>query len=293
MKKLNVSKQQLQYIIREELSKHELITLREAIRELLSEGIYDPGILKAVFMAGGPGSGKSFTAKVLFGGSLASELSASTAMGLKIINSDPAFEKYLEEAGVDPGDLARIAREDPEKAYELGLDDERGVPASSPRGKAKQYKTAATQQYTKSTARLGVIIDGTGDDLAKIEKKKEAMEKLGYDTYMIFVNTTLEVAQERNMNRPRKLPPKKVEEIWTDVQANLGAFQGLFGQGNISIVDNTVYGPVDEAVQKAVGGFVNRPIKNPIGKKWIETELEQRGGGTKKERGRLFGRSKK
>ena len=94
-------------------------------------------------------------------------------------------------------------------------------------------------------------------------------------------------------SRPRKLPPKKVEEIWTDVQANLGAFQGLFGQGNISIVDNTVYGPVDEAVQKAVGGFVNRPIKNPIGKKWIETELEQRGGGTKKERGRLFGRSKK
>ena len=35
--------------------------LKEYIREILLEGIYDPGILKAVFMAGGPGSGKTFT----------------------------------------------------------------------------------------------------------------------------------------------------------------------------------------------------------------------------------------
>ena len=29
----------------------------------LSEGVYDPGIFKAFFMAGGPGSGKSYVAK--------------------------------------------------------------------------------------------------------------------------------------------------------------------------------------------------------------------------------------
>ena len=28
------------------------------LMDLLSEGVYDKGILKAVFMAGGPGSGK-------------------------------------------------------------------------------------------------------------------------------------------------------------------------------------------------------------------------------------------
>ena len=35
--------------------------------DLLTEGVYDKGALKAVFMAGGPGSGKSFVAKGLFG----------------------------------------------------------------------------------------------------------------------------------------------------------------------------------------------------------------------------------
>ena len=37
------------------------------LKDLLNEGVYDKGILKAVFMAGGPGSGKSFVAKQLFG----------------------------------------------------------------------------------------------------------------------------------------------------------------------------------------------------------------------------------
>ncbi len=34
---------------------------------ILTEGVYDPGIFKAVFTAGGPGSGKSYTASTLFG----------------------------------------------------------------------------------------------------------------------------------------------------------------------------------------------------------------------------------
>jgi len=286
---VKVSKKQLLRVVREELLRNEQRIFREAINGILTEGIYDPGILKAVFMAGGPGSGKSYTAKALFGGSKASELATSTNSGLKILNSDPAFEKYLNDVGVNPGDLATIAEEDPEKAYELGLDDERGVPPGSPRGKAKTYKKISQRVWTDDNARLGVIIDGTGDDLAKIEIKKAAMEDLGYDTYMIFVNTTLEVAQERNMSRARKLPPDKVEIIWTDVQANLGAFQSLFGQAALTIVDNTVYGPLPEDVEKAVDAFVARSVQNPIGRRWIEDQLSARGGGTAKERRRLLG----
>ena len=33
----------------------------------LQEGVYDPNIFKAFFLAGGPGSGKSFVAQKLFG----------------------------------------------------------------------------------------------------------------------------------------------------------------------------------------------------------------------------------
>ena len=34
--------------------------------DLIEEGINDPGILKAIFLAGGPGSGKGFISKGLF-----------------------------------------------------------------------------------------------------------------------------------------------------------------------------------------------------------------------------------
>ena len=46
----------------------ELLKLKESLLEqMIIEGVDDPGILKCVFMAGGPGSGKSFTAMEIFG----------------------------------------------------------------------------------------------------------------------------------------------------------------------------------------------------------------------------------
>ena len=85
----------------------------------LEEGVYDPAILKAIFTAGGPGSGKSFTADAIFGargpkGKPYFENASFLGGGLKYINSDRFFEKELEKAGIDPGDLAKIEKEDPE-----------------------------------------------------------------------------------------------------------------------------------------------------------------------------------
>jgi len=87
---------------------------------------------------------------------------------------------------------------------------------------------------------------------------------------MVFVNTSLEVAKERNKNRERVLDDTRLEKSWKDVQDNLGKFQNLFG-GNFRIVDNTVYKPIAKQVQKAVNAFVRKKVYNPIGKKWIQT----------------------
>ena len=87
---------------------------------------------------------------------------------------------------------------------------------------------------------------------------------------MVFVNTSLEVAKERNEKRDRVLPEDLLTKSWNDVQSNLGKFQGLFS-GNMTIVDNTVYKPIDKDVQKAVDKFVKKPIYNRIGKKWVQT----------------------
>ena len=231
------------------------------IEEILNEGVYDPGILKCVFMAGGPGSGKSYTAKEIFGVGK-NTLASVSAGGLKLVNSDTAFEKGLKDSGIDMKELGNIEKNDPQLWDLITKGD------SSIRGKAKAITDKQRAFY--EAGRLGMIIDGTGDEVSKIKKKMEHAESLGYDCSMVFVNTSLEVALERNKNRDRVLSDELVTKIWKDCQNNLGAFQGMFS-GNFIIVDNTVYKPVNKSVQQAVDTFLRKPLQNPIGKKWVAT----------------------
>ena len=240
----------------------ELLTIKESILEqMMTEGVDDPGILKCVFMAGGPGSGKSFTAMEIFGIDKRTKQSFS-ATGLKTVNSDSAFEAGLKKNGINPKDLARIEKEEPE-LWDKITKDPGGI-----RSQAK--KLTQKQKSFYEAGRLGMIIDGTGHEYGKIDKLKKHAESIGYDTYMVFVNTSLEVAKERNLQRDRVLPDELLTKSWQDVQNNLGKFQNLFG-GNFRIVDNTVYKPINKDVQKAINQFIRKPIYNRIGKKWIET----------------------
>ena len=241
-------------------SVNEMRLTKEQFINVVMEGVDDPGILKCVFMAGGPGSGKSYTAKEIFG--VGKEYTNSfSASGLKVVNSDTAFEKGLRDNGIDPKDLGRIEKEDPE-LWDKITKDPGGI-------RAQAKKLTQKQQSFYEAGRLGMIIDGTGDDFAKLKKKFKKAKDLGYDCYMVFVNTSLEVALERNANRDRVLPEDLVTEIWKACQNNLGKFQTIFS-GNFVIVDNTVYKPVNSAVQKAINSFLRKPIYNPIGKKWIQ-----------------------
>jgi predicted kinase len=122
-----------------------------------------------------------------------------------------------------------------------------------------------------------MIIDGTGADYQRIVKQVNELRELGYDTYMIFVNTSLDVAQERNRNRKRSLPPDIVEDSWRSVQNNIGRFQGLFGASNFVIVDNDDDGEdVFKKVWKYVMNFTKKKVKNPIAKKWMDMELAKK-----------------
>lgn len=232
------------------------------LKDLLEEGVYDPGILKCVFMAGGPGSGKSHVAASIFG--IGGGLSGVAVSGLKNVNSDTAFEAQLKKNGIDAKELAKIEKEDPELFKKI-TEDPNGI-----RERAK--KTSAQIKAFYEAGRLGMIVDGTGDNYTKIKAQKEKAEAMGYDCYMVFVNTSLEVALERNRNRDRVLPDSIVTDIWKNCQENLGKFQSLFS-GHFRIVDNTKYKPVDADVKKAAESFVRLPIQNPIGKKWVQTQL--------------------
>lgn len=228
------------------------------LKDLLLEGVDDPGILKCVFLAGGPGSGKSKVAGDLFG---IQGIASFSASGLKLINSDTAFETQLKKNGIDPKDLAQIEKEQPD-LWDFITKDKNGV-----REKAKSVTLKTKAFYEEG--RLGMIIDGTGDDVSKIKKQKDRAESLGYDCYMVFVNTSLEVAQFRNSKRSRTLPEKLVAEIWKECQHNLGAFQSVFG-GNFRIIDNSNTGNnITSGIQKSVDSFLREPLRNSIGKQWV------------------------
>jgi predicted kinase len=125
--------------------------------------------------------------------------------------------------------------------------------------------------------RLGLIIDGTGKDYDKIAKQVQSLQALGYETYMIFVNTSLETAQERNLQRKRTLKTDEVTFMWNAVQNNIGKFQRLFGGSNFIIVDNNDAGEdVFEKVWKRCMKLVRKKVTNRIAKAWIAKELRKK-----------------
>jgi len=213
----------------------------------LQEGVYDPNIFKAIFMAGGPGSGKSYVQRRTTGG-----------LGMKLINSDDIYEKMLKDAGLETT---------PEDIY-----SDQGQEI---RGRAKA--TTKRMQGNFLEGRLGLIIDGTGKDYDKIATQVAGLKNLGYECYMIFVNTSLDTAQERNKMRKRTLPEKEVAAMWNAVQQNIGKFQRLFGNANMIIVDNNDAGEdVFAKVWKRCMILVKKKVTNRIAKSWIAKELKKK-----------------
>jgi len=209
----------------------------------LMEGVNDPSIFKAVFLAGGPGSGKSFVVGK----------TALQALGFRLINSDDAFEKGLKRAGLttDADDIA------------------------SAQGQAVRAKAKALTGKIMTRAlegRMGIVIDGTGKDYAKIKKQVDMLRTLGYAVHMLFVNTDLDTALERNRMRPRSLADDLVTKMWKDVQKNIGKFQGLF-RNRMIVIDNSKGSDIEASTLEAykdIKTWAAKAPENSIAVKWIK-----------------------
>jgi len=124
--------------------------------------------------------------------------------------------------------------------------------------------------------RLGLIIDGTGRESEKILYQKRQLEELGYDTYMIFVNTSLDTALQRNAERPRSVPEPIVVKSWKDVQANIGKFSSMFRSGFIVVDNNDAGEDVFSSVWKRVQGLLRKKVSNTRAQSWIAMELQKK-----------------
>jgi predicted kinase len=222
--------------------------MTEKFAEFISEGVNDPGIFKAVFLAGGPGSGKSF---------MVGKTALST-FGLRPINSDDVFEAALRKAEMAPT---------PENIY-----SEKG------QSMRQQAKYLTQKKLSLSViGRLGLVIDGTGKDVAKIQRQMTTLKSIGYDVAMIFVNTDIETALERNNARQRTLPDNVVKKMWSDVQNNMGAFQRMF-RNEMIIVDNSSDSNVDAntlSAYRQIQQFVRSPVRNHKAREWITNAQKQ------------------
>ena len=179
------------------------------IEDLINEGVYDQGTFKAVFFSGGPGSGKSTVVQKL----------SLKALGLKLVNTDAAFENGLKKAGMSL-DLR-------------GADFDKVDPI---RAKAKNITTKNMNNYIGG--RLGMIFDTTSANMSKIQKYKKSLDALGYESKMLFVSASLDNAQKRNEMRPRKLPKEIVKQDWDKSRKNADALKKIFGRDYVEVTND-------------------------------------------------------
>lgn len=213
-------------------------------REFLTEGVHDPAIFKAIFIIGGPGSGKTFVGEEQLG---------LSSQGYVKINSDIPFEYFLEKHGLS----FKMPPEEQAKRDIL-------------RQRAKSLTDRKT--FMAVDGRLGLAFDTTGRNYDKIVTLKNNLEKLGYDTYLLIVNATLENAIKRNAERKRSIPVQELLAIRKDVESNLGPYVLLFDK-NVSIIDEYSKVPLINQIdmaRKKINKFTQMSPKSEAAKEWIK-----------------------
>ena len=240
---------------------NEEFNIDEAFAEILTEGVHDKAIFKAVFLAGGPGSGKDYVLDNTLAGH-----------GMTEINSDKALEFLMDKEGLD-------------KTMPAHENEKKDIV----RGRAKNI--TELRQRLALLGRNGLIINGTGDDVEKITKIKKKLEELGYDSSMIAVNTADEVSKQRNIERGqrggRTVPEHIRKEKWDNVQAGRAEFAKMFGPNYMEFDNSEDLRTAPPEVVKAkkeemlqlftnVKNFVAAKPTSDVAKEWIAGELDKK-----------------
>ena len=221
--------------------------------KLFLEGRNDPSIFHAVFMAGAPGAGKSY---------VSDWMSLGPQLGYKVINSDMEFTRYMKDAGLTDEKGAVIL--DPEQEYERGVI----------RTVAKRHTQAKTNYAM--VGRLGLVIDGTGANASKVQKQKATLEKLGYETAMVYVSIPLEDSIESDRKRGeeggRSIGPELVTQKFKELDKSIPKLKKSFGK-MFFVIDNTVREKTPALIRKVesvIKKWSKQLPKNKAAKTWMK-----------------------
>jgi dephospho-CoA kinase len=185
-----------------------MIKLVDILKEISSKP-------KAIFLAGPAGSGKSYTIKQLI-----------QPDQFIVINIDDTYEELLKTAGLGMSQKDFGPEELSQAAKLMG-----------------QAQKDTKEKYSKlSQERKNIIIDGTGAAINPVLKKKEELEALGYETFMIMIWVSPITSLERNVKRGvdggRSLLPQIVLRTWRDVNKNIDEYRRIFGDKFVLINNN-------------------------------------------------------
>jgi hypothetical protein len=190
----------------------------------------DHGMFKAIFVSGGPGSGKDIIIREAIAEQSAVEMTSTTAVS--ILN-------------------------DKHKLYESSRDGRR----------------EAIRQ------RRPLVITGTTSEQYNILAIREELEELGYETMMIFVNTSNESSRKRNEGHERMMAESVRQQRWETTQLVAEKFNQEFKK--YLEFDNSV--DLNEAndfetsekqedisiIYEMCNWFFDTPVENEIAESWL------------------------
>lgn len=214
----------------------------KSFSEYLNESIEDKGILKSCFFSGLPGAGKTFTRQKITDGQIEP----------RVINTDK-FGVFLNQLrGIDfDGDFEREV-----------LD------------RAKVLSVSQLVQFINSM--LPLYIDGTSANANNLLRRKGILEGFGYDTSMVWIETPLDTAIQRNRERDKSVDEDFLRSVYDKMEENKDFYKSQFG--TFVEINNDDGALTDEAIlesYKAVSGFYKEDVKNPIGKRLIRDMREE------------------
>lgn len=210
----------------------------------MQESINDRGKMKAIFVCGTPGAGKSYTVNAITDGQ----------MSPRIVNSDKMYEF-----------LGRIGR--------TNIGDSTGW--SNVRDTVRQTTQRQLALYINSL--LPIFVDSTSANPSAVLRRKGILEAFGYDVGIVWVDTNLETALARAAQRERHVPE---DYIRMTVERAAEAREFITAQFDWKVTINNGDGELTDKVIKtaynATQSFFNAPISNPIGKRVLR-QLEEAG----------------
>jgi len=196
---------------------------------------------KVIFLAGSAGSGKSNVVKQL----------GLEAQGFKMVNQDISLEWLAKNSGL-PTDMRDFTPEQASKWGELQW----------------EARDIAQRKATKFKGRGdGVVVDGTGASTISMSTQVQKYKDAGYDVQMLFVESSLETALERNKARQeRSLKDFIVERNWKAVQKNKKAFKEEFGNNFAEVNTNKLKqgDPMPKTLVNKINDFTTGYIKGRL-----------------------------